>query len=72
MTQCIISRFSRLLVITAVVKQVLTSAFKIKSVLLWSCGGRFVLVTLNVMRIKGSTTASAEESLLAVDGLKPQ
>lgn len=55
-------RFSRLLVITAALKQVLPSAFKIKTVLLRSSGGGFALVILNGIRVRASTTGSTEAS----------
>lgn len=61
MSQCIIMRFFMLLVITAALKQVLSSAFKIMTPLL-SESGRFVLVILNAMRRRGSTTGSIEET----------
>lgn len=61
MTQCIILRFFMLLAVTVAPKEVLSSAFKIKTALLSDSGGRFVLVILNAMRRRGFTTGSIEE-----------
>lgn len=51
-----------LLAITVTPKEVFSSAFKIKAAWLSDSGGRFVLVILNAMRRRGSTTESTEET----------
>lgn len=62
MTQCIILRFFMLLAITVAPKEVFFSAFIIKTALLSHSGVRFVLVILNAMRRRGSTTGGTEET----------